>query len=196
MLKYFVVVYVFKIGDLEIKNNIVVGTCENINKELEMYSDHLAKLPQIVGANKMDLAESTENYFELEAYCQEHQIPMFPISAATGEGVRDLLNEVIRLRDSMSTEKVVFEKEYDWQMQDAIEKQLQGDGIEIEIEKDGSYVIYGPVIDKMLGYTHLDSEKGFDYFQKFLRERGVIARLEEMGIKEGDTVIVDDTAFE
>ena len=54
----------------------------------------------------------------------------------------------------------------------------------------------GPVIDKMLGYTHLGSEKGFDFFQKFLRERGIIDALEEKGVEEGDTIWVGGIAFD
>ena len=72
----------------------------------------------------------------------------------------------------------------------------EGDGILIDKQDDGSYVIEGPAVDKMLGYTYLDTEKGFDFFQKFMRQRGVIDRLIKMGIHEGDTVIVGDTAYE
>ena len=51
-----------------------------------------------------------------------------------------------------------------------------------------SYVVEGPKIEKMLGYTNLDSEKGFAFFQKFLKETGILDKLEEAGIQEGDTV--------
>lgn len=58
----------------------------------------------------------------------------------------------------------------------------------VERNEDGIYVVEGPKIEKMLGYTNLDSEKGFQFFQKFLKDSGILAELEEAGIEEGDTV--------
>ena len=62
------------------------------------------------------------------------------------------------------------------------------ESFEVSINEDGVYVVNGPKIDKMLGYTNLESEKGFDFFQKFLKETGILDKLEEAGIQEGDTV--------
>ena len=167
----------------------------NINKELALYSEDLAKLPQVIGANKMDLPESELFYEEVKAYCEEHNLPVFPISAATGEGVRPLFDKVVEIRDALHEEQpLVFAKEYF--VEDHSIHEMEDDGIEIEIDEDGAYIIYGSPIDKMLGFTNLESEKGFDFFQKFLRERGVIDRLEEMGIQEGDTVVVGDIQFD
>jgi GTPase len=58
----------------------------------------------------------------------------------------------------------------------------------VEKDEEGVYVVEGPRIDKMLGYTNLDSEKGFAFFQRFLKENGVLEELEKAGIEEGDTV--------
>lgn len=173
-----------------------VSDIEKINLELAKYSDKLAALPQVIGANKMDLPDAHVLYEELEDYCKAHDLPLFPISAATGEGVRALLDRVVQIRDSISDEPVIFEREYFAEEQEALSRLEEGDGIEIELQPDGTYWVGGPVIDKMLGFTHLESEKGFDFFQRFLRERGIIQRLEDMGIQEGDTVQVGDTAFE
>ncbi len=173
-----------------------ISDLEAINAELSKYSGELAALPQIVGANKMDLPDAQAFYPELEAYCQEHGIQVYPISAATGKGVPELLNAVVRLRDTIADEPLVFTKEYDPEAVDTLDGLSADGGIEIEMVPDGSYVVGGPAIEKMLGFTYLDTEKGFDFFQRFLRERGVIERLEKMGIEEGDTVIVGDTAFE
>ena len=173
-----------------------VSDIEKINLELAKYSDKLAALPQVIGANKMDLPDAHVLYEELEDYCKAHDLPLFPISAATGEGVRALLDRVVQIRDSISDEPIIFEREYFAEEQEALSRLEEGDGIEIELQPDGTYWVGGPVIDKMLGFTHLESEKGFDFFQRFLRERGIIQRLEDMGIQEGDTVQVGDTAFE
>ena len=122
---------------------------------------------------------------------------LYPISAATGQGIQDLLNRVVQIRDQISDEPAIFEREYFIEEEEALAAAgLDGDGIEIEQLDMGHFRVGGPVIDKMLGFTHLESERGFDFFQRFLRERGVIDRLEAMGIQEGDTVEVDDTAFE
>ncbi len=167
----------------------------NINKELKLYSEDLAKLPQVIGANKMDLPDSELFYEEVKAYCEENDLPLFPISAATGEGIRPLFDKVVEIRDALHEEApVVFPKEYF--VEEHSIHEFDDDGIEIEIDEDGDYIIYGSPIDKMLGFTNLESEKGFAFFQKFLRERGVIDRLEEMGIQEGDTVVVGDIQFE
>ena len=167
----------------------------HINEELARYSADLAALPQVIGANKVDLPDAQIFIDEVRAYCEENDIPMFPISAATGQGVRALLDHVVAMRDAMhESAPVVFEKEYF--VEEHSTREFEDDAIGIEIDEDGDYVIYGDPIDKMLGYTNLESEKGFDFFQKFLKDRGVIDRLKEMGIEEGDTVIVGDIQFE
>ena len=169
-----------------------VEDIENINKELALFSDELAALPQVIGANKIDLPDSELFMEELEEYANEHGVKIFPISAATGKGVKELLDEVVRVRDMQDPNPVVFEREYYEIEQDG------NDGPGYTIEKTGSheYEVYGPVLDKMLGYTHLDTEKGFDFFQKFLRDRGIIDALEEKGVEEGDTVYVGGIAFD
>ncbi len=171
-----------------------VEDLENINKELALYSPELAELPQVIGLNKCDLPDSEIFMEEMEEHCKEKGYTYFKISAATGAGIRPLLDEVVRLRDSIAEKPLVFEREYFPERE--LEEDDENGGIEIEINEKGEYCIYGPAIDKMLGYTHLESERGFDFFQKFMHERGVIRRLEAMGIEEGDTVVVGEIAFE
>ena len=166
---------------------------ENINRELALYSDQLATLPQVIGANKMDLPDSEIFYEELKSYCEEKGYPLFPISAATGEGVKQLLNQVVQIRDTLEPEPVVFEREF---FVENSSPEEEGDGIHVDQIAPHTFVISGVPVDKMLGYTNLESEKGFDFFQKFMRDRGVIERLEAMGVEEGDTVQVGDIAFE
>lgn len=165
----------------------------NINQELALYSEELAALPQVIGANKMDLPDSEIYYEELEKYCQEHHYTLFPISAATGKGVQDLLNQVVQIRDTMDPDPIVFEREF---FVDDVSTTDEGDGIHVDQLDAHTFEISGVPIEKMLGYTNLESEKGFDFFQKFMRERHVIERLEELGVEEGDTVQVGDIAFE
>ena len=93
----------------------------------------------------------------------------------------------------MDPEPVIFEREF---FVEDVSTYDDGDGIIVNQIKAHTFEISGAPIEKMLGYTNLESEKGFDFFQKFMHERGVITRLEEMGVEEGDTVQVGDIAFE
>ena len=85
--------------------------------------------------------------------------------------------------DKLDRTPVVFEQEY-FPEDELIYEELP---YTVEVE-DGMYVVEGPKIEKMLGYTNLDSEKGFAFFQKFLKETGILDELETKGIQEGDTV--------
>ena len=115
-------------------------------------------------------------------------IKVYPISAVTGQGVKELLYAVRELLDNFPDDVVVFEKEFD------IDELLDNsdDNYNVYLGDDGVFIVEGERIDKMLGYTNLESEKGFNFFQKFMKSSGAIDRLEELGIEEGDTVRVGD----
>lgn len=155
-----------------------------INKELEAYEDELSKRPQIIAANKTDIIpEGEDPVSKLKAEFEPLGMKVIPISAATLAGVSDLINEVRGMLAQIKSEPVVFESEYTPTRGDA------GGSYEVFYdEKSEKYCIEGPKIDKMLGYTNLDSEKGFTFFQKFMEENGIIDELKSLGIKEGDTV--------
>lgn len=165
-----------------------------INKELETYNADITKRPQIIAANKIDALtdpdEDPINRIRQEFEPQGYQI--FPISAVTGEGVKELLYHVNNEVAKIGWEPIVFEQEYFPE-----QKEEQSENISVTIdEKDNAYVVEGAVIDKMLGYTNLDSEKGFAFFQKFMREKGILDKLEEAGIEEGDTVRIYGLEFD
>ena len=158
-----------------------------INKELNAYESEIGSKKQVLAANKCDLLpEDSDALDRIRDYCAGLGIEVFPISAATGEGVRDLLYHVSSLLAEMPAETTVFEQEYD------PEEMLQLDSTEpftvTYDSKAGEYVIEGPRIERMLGYTNLETEKGFIFFQKFLADNKIIDRLKELGCKEGDTV--------
>ena len=140
----------------------------------------------------MDLPDSEIYYDELKKHCEAKGYSLFPISAATGQGVQALLNEAVRIRDSVEEAPIVFEREY---FPEEMTEDEQ-DGIVVEKTAPHEFRISGAPVDKMLGYTHLESERGFDFFQKFMRDRGIIRRLEALEIEEGDTVEVGDISFE
>ncbi len=165
-----------------------------INKELALYSEDLAKRPQVIAANKMDalsidrdeLLQRLENEFGPMGY------RIFPISAVSGEGIRELLYHVRHMLDEINEEPTVFEQEYDPEI-----LAVGDDPYTVEYDKENDeYVIEGPKIEKMLGYTNLESEKGFLFFQKFLKETGILSELEALGIQEGDTVRMYGLSFQ
>lgn len=156
-----------------------------INTELERYNPELLKKPQVIAANKTDAIYDPESSIiaDLKAEFGKEGIEVFPISAVSGAGVKELLYHVKHLLDKLPKETVVYEQEYDPSL--IVLRDLP---YTIEIDEDGSYVVEGPKIEKMLGYTNIESEKGFLFFQNFLKEQGILDELVEKGIEDGDTV--------
>lgn len=172
-----------------------IADIKAINKELEAYNPELLKKPQVIAANKIDAIYGDENEIisSLKAEFEEKEgIKVFPISAVSGKGLKELLYHVKELLASCPKEITVFESEFDPTILEIIDEPYT---IEIDPE-DGAYVVEGPKIDKMLGYTNLESEKGFLFFQRFLKEQGILDALEEQGIQEGDTVRMYGNEFD
>ena len=157
-----------------------------INRELDAYNPDLLKKPQVIAANKIDAIYGNENEIisALRAEFEEKEgIKVYPISAVSGQGVRELLFHVRELLAKCPKEAVVYEQEFDPAL-----GFFKDEPYTITRAEDGAFVVEGPKIEKMLGYTNMDSEKGFLFFQKFLREQGILKELEEQGIQDGDTV--------
>ena len=157
-----------------------VDDINKINAELEAYNPDLLKKPQIIAANKVDLIYSGDEdpVQKLRNEFEPKGMEVYPISAATGKGLKELLYAVRRKLDSV-------EIMYD-----------QSTPIDVYKADEHAYVVEGARVDRMLGYTNLDDEKGFAFFQKFMKEQGIIDRLEELGIEEGDTVYLGDLEFD
>lgn len=185
-----VIIHIVDAASTEGRNPI--ADIKAINAELEAYNPELLKRPQVIAANKIDAIYddgSGTNPVELikEAF-EPEGIKVYPISAVTGQGVKELLYAVRELLDNFPDDVVVFEKDFD------IDELLDNsdDNYNVYLGDDGVFIVEGERIDKMLGYTNLESEKGFNFFQKFMKSSGAIDRLEELGIEEGDTVRVGD----
>lgn len=156
-----------------------------INAELEAYNPEIAKRPQVIAANKTDLiySEDEDPVEKLKAEFEPKGMKVFAISGVSGKGISELLYYVSEQLQNMDSEPVMFEQEF------FPEDELIYDDLPYTVTKEeDAYVIEGPKIDKMLGYTNLDSEKGFAFFQKFLKDAGILDELEQAGIQEGDTV--------
>ncbi|RHQ19824.1 GTPase ObgE [Lachnospiraceae bacterium AM48-27BH] len=165
-----------------------VADIRAINQELGAYNPELLTRPQVIAANKTDaiyVEEGAEDPVErIRREFEPEGIKVFAISAVSGKGVKELLYEVYHMLQGLDQAPVIFEKEFDTSTLGA------GGNLPytIEINEDGEYVVEGPRIEKMLGYTNLESEKGFVFFQKFMKDTGILDELEEKGIQEGDTV--------
>ena len=167
---------------------------EKINEELRRFNPELLKRPMVIAANKMDVwfdDGSVSPVERIRAVYEPKGIKVFPISAATGKGVPELLKYLFELLNEIKTEPIVYEKEYDVDSH-------QFDELPINIYKESAhvYVVEGQRVEKMLGYTNLESEKGFNFFQNYMKEQKIIDRLKEMGLSEGDTVRVAGMEFE
>ncbi len=167
-----------------------------INKELEAYNPDLARKPQVIAANKIDaiyVEEGSENPVErLKNEFEPKGIRVFPISAVSGQGLKELLYYVSELLQASDSEPVVFQQEYFPEM-----AAFKDEPFSVEYdEEENEYVVEGPKIEKMLGYTNIESEKGFLFFQNFLKEQGILEKLEELGIQEGDTVRMYGLSFD
>ncbi len=167
-----------------------------INKELEAYDPALAAKPQVIAANKIDAIWDPQNdpVERLRREFEPKGIRVFPISAVTGQGVKDLLYHVKELLDMMDDQPVVFAQEFF--PEDLLIRENLPFTVEKSAEEERTYIVEGPRIEKMLGYTNLDSEKGFAFFQKFLKDTGILDELEQAGIQEGDTVRMYGLSFE
>lgn len=157
-----------------------------INQELMAFDPKLLEKPQVIAANKIDAIPEGENevIHALRAEFETGEQNVYPISAVSGAGLDTLIGAVKKLLDEMDEAPYVYEQEYFPELH-----VFENEAYTVEYDADEKeYVVEGPKIDKMLGYTNIESEKGFLFFQKFLREQGVLKKLEEQGIQDGDTV--------
>ena len=167
-----------------------------INKELEAYNADIAHRPQVIAANKIDAifddGSGTDAVQKIKEEFEPKGMKVFPISAVSGEGVKPLLYYVNSILSEINEPPTVFEPEFNPDVDIVTENEPYT--VEYDETQD-EYVVEGPRIEKMLGYTNLDSEKGFQFFQKFLKDNGILDELEALGIEEGDTVRMYGLAF-
>ncbi len=167
-----------------------------INRELEAYNPEIARRPQVIAANKMDALSLEDREMILQILKEEFEpeTPVFAISAVSGEGIRELFIYVKSYLMEHPLETVTFEQEY------FPDEMLIRENLPFTVEQDPSdsrtFVVEGPKIEKMLGYTNLDSEKGFAFFQNFLKTQGILDALTEAGVQEGDTIRMYGLSFD
>ena len=166
-----------------------------INKELEAYNADIAHRPQVIAANKIDAIFSEDGENPIDKIRNEFEpkgIKVFPISAVSGQGLKELLYYVSELLNQIDEPPTVFEAEFNPDTDIVVGNEPYTVDYN---KKDNEYVVEGPRIEKMLGYTNLESERGFKFFQTFLKDNGILDELEALGIQEGDTVRMYGLSF-
>lgn len=166
-----------------------------INRELEKYDSSLSQKPQVIAANKTDAIFDWEDspIGRIKAEFEPKGVQVFPISAISGQGIRELLYHVRQMLDGLDDRPTVFSQEYFPELALAVSDEPFTVSYDEEAQE---YVVEGPRVEKMLGYTNLDSEKGFAFFQDFLKTTGILEKLEELGVAEGDTVRMYGHSFD
>ncbi len=159
---------------------------EDIRKmqhELGAFNPELLKKPQIIAANKVDALYDDSDLEILKDEFEAEGIRVFPISAVARQGLKDLLYYIDDILKTMPKEHVVYEQEYFLS-----DMTKETEPIVVTQDDDGAFRVEGSRVERMLGYTNINDEKGFIFFQKFLEEQGILKELEALGIEEGDTV--------
>ena len=161
---------------------------KKINCELERFNPELAKRPQIVALNKADAAIE-EMIDEFNKFAEENGFTPYLISAATGEGVKELLAAV-------ETELAKLPPVIRYEAEEPVREEISGkQEFSIKVE-DGVYIVEAPWLAHALGFVDLEDYESLQYFQRVLRLSGIIDKLEDMGINEGDTVSILNIEFD
>jgi len=160
-----------------------------INRELALYNERLSRRPQIIAANKMDLPEAAQQYERLKAFADENGLEIYPVSAATRQGLTPLVNRLSQLIETYVEEPEEEEAR-------KIYRAETEDDIRIERSLSGDFVVKGKSIEKLVAMTNFANEEALRRFQYAWRKRGIEAMLKERGVKEGDTVHIGDMEFD
>lgn len=163
---------------------------KTINSELSGYSEFLASRPQIIVANKTDLlGDNREPVEALRQYAEEHGFGFLELSAATGQGVQELIHKTWEMLKELPP-VFVYEPEF-VQAEEVVTER------DITVEKvDDYYVVGGAWIEKIMGSVNTDDYESRLYMDRMLKNAGVYDRLEAMGVQEGDPVVIGDLEFE
>lgn len=184
-----VLIHIVDISGLEGRD--ALDDFDKINGELKLYNEKLATRPQVVVANKMDILEDESIFEEFKNELEGRGYKVFKMSAATRQGVDDVIayvSELLREAEEIElvSEEEMFRPELD---------EVQDEGLQIDIE-DGVYVVTGKSLRRIMYSVNFDDMESLQYFQKAMESQGVFDKLREMGIEDGDTVRIYEIEFE
>lgn len=158
-----------------------------INAELSGYSEKLAEIPQIVVAGKADLLYDEEKIAEFEKAIGKK---VYVVSSVTHQGIDELLKVMKSKVDELPPPQRI-EKDEDFELEEKSDQKFT-----ISRLDDGSFFVDGGLVDFLIQNVTISSNDSFAFFQKVLKDRGVISELKKRGMKEGDTVVIGDIEFE
>lgn len=184
-----VLIHIVDISGLEGRD--ALEDFDKINDELKLYNEKLATRPQVVVANKMDILEDESIFEEFKNELEGRGYKVFKMSAATRQGVDDVIAYVSELLKEAEEIELVSEEEM---FRPELDEQ-QDEGLQIDIE-DGVYVVTGKSLRRIMYSVNFDDMESLQYFQKAMESQGVFDRLREMGIEDGDTVRIYEIEFE
>lgn len=165
---------------------------EKINSELKLYNEKLATRPQIVVANKSDLLFDDSIYADFKKKLEEKGYEVFKMSAATREGVDEVIDRVVQVLAESSEIELVSEDEI-YRPEDDVN---EDEGLFIEIDENGVYVVKGKELRRIMYSVNFDDVESLQYFQNQMESRGVFDKLRDMGIEDGDSVKIYELEFE
>jgi len=180
------IVHVLDVSGSEMRDPI--EDFEKINKELRNFSESLSACPQIVAANKSDLADEAQ-ITRLRDYIEGQGLPFFVISAATVQGTKPLMQEIARTLDTLPPVKR-------FAAEAAPEKTTEDAHKFTVTEEDGVYLVEAPFMEPIMRTVNPDDWSSLQYFERVLRSSGIIDKLVETGVQEGDTVAINGFEFE
>lgn len=160
-----------------------------IQKELEKYNEKLSKRKQIIVATKADIIQDDTLYNELEKLAKKENMELFKISAASGQGVKELMNHISEILKDLPKDDLI---EVDEKVLYTLNKE---EDFEIEV-KGREYIVSGPATERIMRRVNIQDRESMHYLQKCLENTGIFRELREKGIKEGDTVKILDWEFE
>ena len=162
-----------------------------INKELKNHSERLSSLPQIVVGNKGDIILDEDAAVKFKEYVEKLGYKYFQISAAAMIGIKDVIAEVVKALDELP-DVLIYEPEY---IEQPVLKDKTVKEFSVEVH-DGVYYVEGEWLAKIMAGINYEDYESLSFFQRVLRTNGIIDKLEEMGICEGDTVCIYDFEFD
>ena len=161
-----------------------------INKELKKYSEKLSQRKQIIVANKVDVMQDDTLLKEVEELAKKEKLQLYSISAVTGQGVQELINDVSNILKTLPKEDVI-------EVEDKIVYTLEDKQEQWSIqEKDGVFIVSGKAVERLMGRVNIEDNESMYYLQKSLKNMGIEEKLKQMGVHEGDTVILADWELE
>ena len=185
-----VLVHIVDISGIEGRDPI--DDFEKINEELRLYNERLSTRPQLVVANKSDLLFDESIYENFKKTMEEKGYEVFKMSAATRDGVDQVIDRVSQLLNEVEEVELVSQEEMYRPELDVDDEA----GLKIEVDEDGIYVVTGKELRRIMYSVNFDDMESLQFFQAQMEAKGVFDMLREAGREDGDTVKIYELEFE